>query len=351
MGHVNDGHAMRALGFLEHGDVTKLQLFDLPKPEPSEGQVRVKVAFAALNRLDLFVLKGWKGLELPKPHVGGSDGAGVIDQVGPGVTGWRPGERVVVFPSLSCGQCHLCRRGEVSLCARHHLIGEHEGGMAKEFAIVPVANLKRVPEGFPLREAAAAALTGVTAWRMLITRGRLHAGESVLVVGGGGGVNTMAIQIAKLAGAAPIFATATGEEKAALAKRLGADHVLPAASDWHREIARLTEKRGVDVVVDNVGLATWGKSLRAAARGGRIVTVGGTTGYDPPMEINQVMWKQLEIIGSTMGTREEFDTAMDLLFAGRLKAIVDEEFPLERGAEAYQRLADGKAAGKVVLSL
>jgi len=342
---------VRALGFHEHGDLSKLQLLDLPAREPGPGEVRVKVAYAALNRLDLFVLKGWKGLELPKPHVGGSDGAGVIDQVGPGVASWTPGERVVVFPSLSCGACQHCRRGEVSLCAKHRLIGEHEGGMAKELVNVPVANLKRVPEGFPLREAAAAALTGVTAWRMMITRGRLRAGESVLVVGAGGGVNTMAIQIAKMAGASPIYVVATGEEKAALAKRLGADHVLAAASDWHKEVARLTDKRGVDLVVDNVGLATWGKSLRAAARGGRIVTVGGTTGYDPPMEINQVMWKQLEIIGSTMGSRAEFDAAMDLVFQGRLKAVIDEEFPLEKGADAYRRLADGKAAGKVVLRL
>ncbi|HUR68785.1 MAG TPA: zinc-binding dehydrogenase [Candidatus Thermoplasmatota archaeon] len=342
---------MRALGFLEHGDLAKLQLLDLPVPEPGPGEVRVKIAYAALNRLDLFVLKGWKGLELPKPHVGGSDGAGVIDQVGPGVTGWRAGDRVVVFPSLSCGACHHCLRGEVSLCAKHHLIGEHEGGMAKEHAIVPAANLKRVPEGFPLREAAAAALTAVTAWRMMVPRGRLRAGESVLVVGAGGGVNTMALQIAKLAGAAPIFATATSEEKASLAKSLGADHLLPASGEWHKEVMRLTDKRGADLVVDNVGQATWGKSLRAAARGGRIVTVGGTTGYDPPAELNQVMWKQLEIVGSTMGSRAEFETAMDLVFARRLRPVIDSEFPLEEGRAAYERLASGKAAGKVVLRL
>lgn len=342
---------MRALGFHEHGDLSKLQILDVPVAPPREGEVQLKVAYAALNRLDLFVLKGWKGLELPKPHVGGSDGAGLVESVGEGVAGWKAGDRVVVFPSLSCGACRYCARGEVSLCPKHHLIGEHEGGMAKERINVPAANLKRVPEGFPLREAAAAALTAVTAWRMMVTRGRLRAGQSVLVVGAAGGVNTMAIQIAKLSGASVVFATATGEEKAALAKSLGADHVLPAQSDWHKEVSRLTGGRGADVVVDNVGLATWGKSIRAAARGGRIVTVGGTTGYDPSAEINQVMWKQLEIIGSTMGTREEFDTAMDLVFAGRLKAIVDQEFPLERGADAYARLAGGGAVGKVVLRI
>ena len=340
---------MRGFGFHEHGDLSNLKLVELPTPEPGPGEVRVKVAFAALNRLDLFVLKGWKGLELPKPHVGGSDGAGVVDAVGPGVSGWKAGDRVVVFPSLSCGACHLCRRGEVSLCAKHHLLGEHQGGMAKEYAVVPAANLKRVPEGFPLEEAAAAALTAVTAWRMMVTRGRLRAGETVLVVGAAGGVNTMAIQVARLAGAAQVLVTATSEEKASVAKSLGADHVLPAESDWHKEVFRLTDRRGADLVVDNVGARTWGKSLRAAARGGRIVTVGGTTGYDPPAEINQVMWKQLEIVGSTMGTREEFDLAMDLVFQGRLRAVVDEVFPLERGQEAYRRLAEGKARGKVLL--
>lgn len=341
------GESVRALGFHEHGDLSKLQLLDLPVPEPGPGEVRIKVAYAALNRLDLFVLKGWKGLELPKPHVGGSDGAGTIDALGPGVTGWRVGDRVVVFPSLSCGKCAYCERGEVSLCPKHHLIGEHEGGFAKEFALAPAANLKRVPDGYPLRDAAAAALTAVTAWRMM-RRARLARGETVLVVGGAGGVNTMAIQIAKNAGAR-VIATATSEEKAAVAKELGAQTVLAAASDWHKEVFRLTGGQGADVVVDNVGEATWGKSIRAAARGGRIVTVGGTTGYNPPAEINQVMWKQLEIVGSTMGSRAEFETAMDEVFAGRLKAVVDEEFPLERGAEAYRRLAEGKALGKVVL--
>lgn len=342
---------MRALGFHEHGDVSDLRLLDLPVPEPGPGEVRVRIHHAALNRLDLFVLKGWKGLELPKPHVGGSDGAGVVDAVGPGVTGWARGDRVVLYASLSCGACHQCRRGEVSLCAKHHLIGEHERGVFAEYAVVPAANLLRVPEGVPLRDAAAASLVFLTAWRMLVTRARLRAGESVLVVGAGGGVNTAAIQIAKLAGASPVLVVGTSAEKLALAKEHGADHLLPADSAWEKEASRLTGKRGADVVVDNVGEATWGKSLRAVARGGRIVTVGGTTGYNPPAEINQVMWKQVDILGSTMGTPEEFRAVMALVFQGRLKAVVDRSFPLEQGVEAYRRLASGKAEGKVVLDL
>lgn len=340
---------MRALGFHEHGDLSKLQSIDLPVPEPGPGEVRIRVHHAALNRLDLFVLKGWKGLELEKPHVGGSDAAGLVDKLGPGVEGWAPGDRVVLYASLSCGRCHHCQRGEVSLCAKHHLIGEHKRGVFAEHAVVPAANLVRVPEGFPLRDAAAASLVFLTAWRMLVTRGRLRAGESVLVVGAAGGVNAAAIQIAKLCGASPIIAVGTSAEKLALAKAHGADHLLPADGAWEKEVFRITGKRGADVVVDNVGEKTWGRSLRAAARGGRIVTVGGTTGYNPPAEINQVFWKQLEIVGSTMGTPQEFATVMGLLFEGRLKAVVDREYPVAEGVEAYRRLAEGKAEGKVLI--
>ena len=342
---------MRALGFSEHGDIANLQVVDLPTPEPGPGEVRVKLAYAALNRLDLFVLKGWKGLELEKPHVGGSDGAGVIDKVGPGVTEWREGDRAVLYASLSCGACAYCLRGEKSLCAKHHLIGEHKRGTFAEYLVVPAENLKRVPEGYPLDKAVAASLVYLTAWRMLVTRARLQAGESVLVVGASGGVNNAALQIARLAGASPIMAVGTSEAKLQVAKVHGADALLPAEGAWHKEAVRLTGGRGADIVVDNVGEATWGKSIRACARGGRIVTVGGTTGYNPPAEINQIMWKQVSIIGSTMGTPQEFDTVMDLVFSGRLDPVIDSVHTLDDGAEAYRRLASGQASGKVLLRL
>lgn len=341
---------MRALGFFEHGDWRNLKVVELPAPEPGPGEVRVRVRHAALNRLDLFVLKGWKGLELEKPHVGGSDVAGEVDAVGPGVAGWAPGDRVVLYPSTSCGACAYCRRDEVSLCLHHRLFGEHKRGGFAELLVVPARNLLRVPDGFPLRDAAAASLVFLTAWRMLVTRAQLRAGESVLVVGGAGGVNSAAIQIAKLCGASPVLVVATTPEKQKLARDLGADATLDAAGDWHKEAFALTHKAGVDVVVDNVGERTWGKSLRAVARGGRVVTVGGTTGYNPPAEINQVMWKQVSIVGSTMGNPSEFATVMDLVFRGRLRAVVDREWPLAEGAEAYRHLAEGRAEGKVLLA-
>jgi NADPH:quinone reductase-like Zn-dependent oxidoreductase len=255
----------------------------------------------------------------------------------------------VLYPSLSCGVCEHCRRGETSLCPHHQLFGEHRRGGFAEQLVVPAANLKRVPDGFPLQEAAAASLVFLTAWRMLVTRGSLRAGESVLVVGAGGGVNTAALQIARLAGASPLLVTATTREKGELARRLGADAVLDARSDWHKEAFARTGRRGVDVVVDNVGAATWGKSLRAAARGGRVVTVGGTTGYEANAELNQVFWKQLTIVGSTMGDRPEFDTVMDLVFEGKLHAVIDSIVPLAEGVEAHRRLAEGKVEGKIVL--
>ena len=341
---------MRALGFTEHGDWKNLKLVELPTPEPGPGEVRIRVRHAALNRLDLFVLKGWKGLELEMPHVGGSDVAGEVDQVGAGVTGWARGDRVVLYPSTSCGHCEHCRRGEVSLCQHHRLFGEHQRGGFAEYLVVPAKNLLRVPDGFPLRDAAAASLVFLTAWRMLVSRGRLRAGESVLVVGAAGGVNSAATQIAKLAGATPVFATATSKEKGDLARRLGADHVFDAHGDWHKDVFAATGKRGADIVVDNVGAATWPKTLRAVARGGRVLTVGGTTGYDPPAQLNQLFWKQVSVIGSTMGDPHEFETVMRLVFEGRLKAVVDQEFPLERGADAYRRLAEGENQGKLLLA-
>jgi len=340
---------MRAFGFHAHGGLDNLQLVEVETPEPAAGEVRIRVAAAALNRLDLFVVKGWRGLDLPKPHIGGSDGAGVVDAVGEGVTDFVVGDRVVVYGSLSCGACADCARGEVSLCATHRVFGEHSRGALAEQAVVPAANLLKVPDDFPLENAAAASLTFLTAWRMLVTRARLRAGERVLVVGSAGGVNLAAIQIAQLAGAADVHVVATQPQKAVHARRFGASHVYASDAAWHKEALAATGGRGFDVVVDNVGEATWGKSLRAVARGGRIVTVGGTTGYGPSAEINQIMWKQIDILGSTMGTRAEFETVMALVFAGRLEAIVDSVFPLSDGAKAYERLASGQAVGKVIV--
>ncbi|HVL49644.1 MAG TPA: zinc-binding dehydrogenase [Candidatus Thermoplasmatota archaeon] len=340
---------MKALTFHAHGGPEVLRVEDVPTPEPGPGEVRIDVKAVALNHLDIFVRKGWPGLKLDMPHWGGCDVAGVVDKVGSGVAAWRPGERVVMYPSLSCGRCRACREGQVQRCAQHRLIGEHVRGGAAEKLVLPAENLCKVPDGFPLDEAAAASLVFLTAWRMLVTRARVRAGETVLVVGSGGGVNSAAIQIAKLAGAR-VLAVAGGPEKVAAAKALGADEVADYKEvDFSRWAFERTGKEGADVVVDNVGAATWTKSLKAVARGGRIVTVGGTTGYEPPAGINYVFWKEIEILGSTMGTRREFETVMDLVYRGRLKSVLSHRFPLDQAVEATRVLEAGEAFGKVVI--
>ncbi len=341
---------MRALLLDRHGGPDAQRIGDIATPRPGPGEALLRVEASALNRLDLWVRAGWPGLSLEMPHVGGSDIAGTVVARGDGVDAALVGRRVVVYPDLSCGRCAWCRGGDVTLCPEHRIIGEHAPGGFAEFAVVPATNLLAVPDGFPAVDAAAAALVFLTAWRMLVTRARLRAGETVLVVGSGGGVNSAAIQIARLAGASRVFVAAGGPQKAERARAIGATDVVDyRTAPFDKEVHRLTARRGVDVVVDNVGKATWERSLRAATRGGRVVTVGGTTGYDPPAFLNQVFWKQLDVIGSTMGTRAEFETVMTLLFAGRLRAVVDRVLPLADGVEAMRALEAGENFGKIVL--
>lgn len=345
---------MKALGFHEHGGLENLELLDLDAPSPGPGEARVRVEAAALNRLDLFVLKGWPGLDLEKPHVGGSDMVGVVEDVGEDVEDLAEGDRVVLYPSLSCGACRFCEEGEVSLCREHRLVGEHERGTLAEEVVLPAANLFKVPEDTPLgtEQLAAAPLTFLTAWRMLVTRGALQAGEDVLVVGAGGGVNTAAVQIADHAGA-DVTVVSGGAEKAKRVRDLGAVDTVDytQVEDWHKELLSRRGGDGFDVVVDNVGEATWTKSLKACARGGRVLVVGGTTGYNPPAGLNYLFWKQIDVRGSTMGTRREFRTVMDLVFDGTLEPQVARAFPLDEGAEAYRFLREGGGFGNVVVTL
>jgi NADPH:quinone reductase-like Zn-dependent oxidoreductase len=271
---------MKAAVLTAHGGLDVIQFVDdLPVPEPGYGEVRLKMKAAALNRLDLFVRVGWKGLKLNFPHVIGSDGAGVVDAIGAGVKGYEVGDAVSVDPSgYPQDESHLYVDYENQ--TRLAIFGEHRPGFGAEYVIVPAYNLLKMPPDFSFQEAAAAGLVYVTAWHSLITRGSVKPGETVLVVGAGGGVNSASIQIAKHAGAT-VFAVASNAEKGELAQSLGADVVInrEATPEWSREVAALTDKRGVDVVVDNVGAATLNNSLRACRIGGRILVVGGTTGY------------------------------------------------------------------------
>jgi NADPH:quinone reductase-like Zn-dependent oxidoreductase len=342
---------VRAVAFRQHGGPEVLQLVDnLPEPQPGPDEVVVRVDYAALNRLDDFVRTGWKGLSLTFPHVLGADLCGTIAGLGAEASGWSVGQRVVANPTLWCGDCGQCRAGRHNRCDRFSILGEHRDGAYAELVAIPARNLLSVPAGFSGEAAAAAPLAAVTAWHSLMVRGGICAGETVLVVGAGGGVNTMAIQLAKLTGAR-VMVVATCAAKVERVRNLGADWVVDACAepDWGKAVWAATGKRGVDAVVDNVGAATWEISLRCLARGGRLLTVGGTSGYRAATPVNLLFGRHLSVVGSTMGTQDDFARVMPLVWDGRVRAIVDSVHAMERYPEALARLLSGDAFGKVVL--
>ncbi len=340
---------MKALAFTEFGGPDTLALRDVPDLQAGPGEIVLRVRACALNHLDIFVREGIPALKTPLPFWTGSDIAGDVAAVGAGVQDVRVGERVVVNPSLACGRCEFCLQGEDCLCVQYGLIGEHVPGGLAEYVTVPAANVLRLPEHVSYEDAAAFVLTNMTAWRMVVSRGQVRPGQDVLILGVGGGVSSTAVQIAKLCGAR-VFVTSSSDAKLERARTLGADvGINYAREDWARAVYEKTGKRGVDVVIENVGAATWKPSLRALRKGGRLITCGATTGPIGETDIRIVFWNQLHIIGSTMANRKEFHDVMRLFFAGRLKPIVDEVVPLKDGAAAQQRLAEGRQFGKIVL--
>jgi NADPH:quinone reductase-like Zn-dependent oxidoreductase len=275
----------------------------------------------------------------------------VVDSVGSRVDGISPGQRVTINPGWWDTTCEYCLRGDHSLCVNFKLFGEHLPGGCAEFIRVPARNVLPIPNDFSFEEAAAAPLAFLTAWRGLISRGRVRAGEDVVVLGAGSGTSTAAIQVAKYAGAR-VFATSHSDEKLARARELGADVLINySKQEWEREVWLATNKRGADVVVDAVGEATWLKSLRALCKGGRLITYGATSGPNPKEEIRQIFWKQLEIIGSTMSSQSEFLDVMKLVFRRALWPVVDVVMPLENARDAHQRLANNEQFGKIVLKV
>lgn len=342
---------MKAVAIFEHGRTDKLQLVDLPKPEAGADDVIIRVKAVALNRLDVWVREGLPGLKLQMPFTLGSDVAGVIDSVGANVTQYQVGQRVTINPGWWDTTCEFCLRGDHPLCVNFKIFGEHLPGGYAEFMRVPQRNILPIPDEFDFVEICAAPLAFLTAWRALITRGRLQAGDDVVILGAGSGVSTAAIQIAKYAGAR-VFATSHSDEKLTRARELGADILINyATSEWEKEVFRITNKRGADMVIDAVGEATWLKSLRALRKGGRLVTYGATTGPNPTEEIRLIFWKQLEIIGTTMANQGEFMDVMKLVFQRQFKPVVDVVLPLERAAEAHERLAKNEQFGKIVLTV
>jgi NADPH:quinone reductase-like Zn-dependent oxidoreductase len=342
---------MRVVLFHTHGGPEVLEYTDFPTPEPGPGEVLVRLEAAALNRVDLWVRNGWPGIRLEYPHIPGADGAGRVAALGEGVTGWTVGDRVVINSNLGCGECDNCLKGKDNLCRRWHLLGEIIRGTYAEYIALPARQLYQIPDEFDPYTAAAAALVYHTAWHSLITRGNLQSGERVLVVGASGGVNTACIQIAKYTGAT-VYVVGSSVEKLALAESLGADFLIDRSKEgnWSKAVYKLTNKGGVDLVVDNVG-TTFPLSLRAARKGGRILTVGNTGG--PKFEIDNrfIFGKHLSIIGSTMGTMSDFNVVMDLIVAGKLVVPLDRTYQLEDAGVAHRRLESGGQLGKITLAI
>jgi NADPH:quinone reductase-like Zn-dependent oxidoreductase len=341
---------MKAIFFEKHGEIDTLKYADIPQPEPKVGEALIRVRAVALNHLDIWVRKGWPGLHLEMPHVGGSDIAGEIVAVNtPGST-WTPGTRVIVNPGIITSEDEWTRKGEDSLSPGYKIIGEQLRGGLAEYTCVPIANLFRLPDAVSYEEGAAPLLVGLTCWRMLFKRAQLRAGESVLVVGAGGGVNSLSILLAKAAGA-HVIALAGGEDKVSKALSLGASTVIDYTSkpDWQTEVLKITKGRGVDIVVDNVGSKTIPKSLRSVARGGRIVTVGNTKGYELSFDNRLLFTKQVSLLGSTMGSRQDFIEVMEFIFQNKIKIPIDTVAPLSDGIKMIKRLEEGQQFGKIVL--
>jgi len=343
---------MKALAFNEFGGPEKLALQEVPDPKIAPNEVLVRVRACALNHLDLFVREGIPALKTPLPFWTGCDIAGDVVELGAEVQRIARGTRVAVNPNLTCGRCEFCMAGEDSLCLRYGILGEHQPGGLAEYVRVRADNALPLPAHVTYEEAASFILTNMTAWRMVVTQARVRPGQDVLIIGVGGGVSSTAVQIAKLCGAR-VIVTSSSDAKLDKARALGADVGVNyvAEPDWTKAVFAATDKRGVDVVIENVGAATWKQSIRSLKGGGRLVTCGATSGPVGETLIPLVFWKQVHIIGSTMANRKEFHDVMGLFFAGRLKAIIDEVVPLKDGADAQRRLAQGQQFGKIVLTV
>jgi NADPH:quinone reductase-like Zn-dependent oxidoreductase len=344
---------MRALTIAAHGGVEQLQYrTDLPVPAlTAPTDVRIRVQAAALNHLDLFVLQGIPGARLTPDFIPGADAAGLIDEVGSAVTGLAVGTPVIVNGGLSDRTCEYCLAGEQSECVRFRMMGEHVSGTFAEFIVVPATNVRAIPSSVPMRVAAAYPLATLTAWRMLVTKAQVGPSDTVLIWGIGGGVAIAALQIAKARGAR-VWVTSGSDDKLAWAATLGADAGFNhTTTDIADAVRTRTGKRGVDVVVDSVGAATWSQSLRSLGRGGRLVTCGGTSGPMVETDVRRLFWYQWTLMGSTMGNDREFDAITDALARGTLALPVDSVFPLDQASDAYARMAAGTQRGKIVLAI
>jgi NADPH:quinone reductase-like Zn-dependent oxidoreductase len=342
---------VKAIGITEHGTLEQLRLLDLPDPACAPGEVVVAVKAAALNHLDIWMRKGRSGVSLPLPHVLGSDAAGVVCRVGEGVSGWQEGDEVLINPGLDCGSCEFCLRGQHSECRDFTIVGMGRPGTFAEKVAVPARNLRHKPAHLSWEEAAALPLAYLTAWRMLMSQARLRTGETVLIHGIGGGVAIAALQLATLAGA-QVLVTSSSIDKLARASELGAvQGIQYQGANVVASVMEYTEGRGVDVVVDTVGAATWPINMEILRKGGRAVHCGVTTGPHVEVNISAIYWKQIAILGSTMGSHEEFRALIAATISTGLKPVIDSVFPLEDARKAQERMETGSQFGKIVLTM
>ncbi len=344
---------MRGFGFEEHGGLERLGFVEVPEPAPGPGEVRVALRAAAFNRLDRFTLAGIPGVPIARPHVLGSDGAGVVDRCGEGVHDVRPGQSVLLNPGIWDATCDACRRGDEALCRNYRIVGEHTQGTATRYVVVPERNVHPLPERLSFAEGAAAPLVFQTAWRAMKTVGAVRPGDRVAVIGAGGGVATAVVQVAKLLGARVVVASRS-TAKAERARALGSDDTV-VFDDSERPLDRVlwqwSEKNGVDVVFDSVGAPTIPRSVRSVARGGRVVVIGATAGPVAEVDLRTLFWRQASIRGSTMAGAEEFREVLGHLAAGRLRPVIDSDRPLDQAVEAFRRFDASDLFGKIVVTV
>lgn len=340
---------MKAIVFHEHGDPSVLRYTEVAVPKIGSTEVLVRVRACALNHLDLWVRRGLPGISIPLPHIPGSDISGEVARVGESVTRVKVGQRVLLAPGISCGQCPQCLAGEDNLCRRYTLFGYMVDGGCAEYVKSPEVNVIPIPGDLSFEEAAAVPLVFLTAWHMLITRAKLRPGEDLLVLGAGSGVGSAAVQIGKLIGAR-VLATAGSDAKLAKARELGADEVINhSRQKIADEVKRLTDRRGVDVVFEHVGTATWDASLMSLAPSGRLVTCGATTGYQAHVDIRYLFSRNLSILGSYMGSKAELYDVLHLIAQRKLRAVIDRTMPLEECALAHELMERREQFGKIVL--
>ncbi len=340
---------MKAVVFHEHGGPEVLRFEERPEPRIRADEVLVEVRACALNHLDVWARGGLPGIEIPRPHVLGSDVAGVVREVGEVVDWVRPGDEVILQPGVSCGHCRECLRGADNLCPRYQIIGYQRDGGYAELVAAPGVNVIPKPESLSWAEAAALPLVLVTAWHMLVGRAAVQPGEDVLVHAAGSGVGSVGIQVAKLRGAR-VIATAGSDEKLEKALSLGADEVINyTREDWPREVRRLTGKQGVDVVFEHTGADTWPGSLLCLKRDGRLVTCGATSGHDARTDLRHVFYRHLNLLGSFMGSKAELLDAMKFVRSGHIRGVVDRELPLPEARRAHELMQDRAQFGKLVL--